>query len=125
MNKNINAFLVIAGPDDGQLQEVRGLVKQHNLAKRVIITGLLSHQEVLGAFVDADLFVLPCRTDTFPMAMVEACLTDTPMVVTDRCEIANIVKDRIAEVVPFDAGQFAQTIESLLKKPNPIKKFTS
>ena len=114
MGESHDACLVIAGPDDGQLSEVRQLVRKFGLEKRVIFTGLLSFQQVLEAFQDADLFVLPCRTDTFPMAIVEACLTETPMVITDRCEIAHIVKDRVADVVPFDAPLFAKAMSDLL-----------
>lgn len=116
MDKSHDAILVIAGPDDGQLNEVQQMVRRLGLERRVCFTGLLSHQQVLEAFQDADLFVLPCRTDTFPMSIVEACLTDTPMVITDRCEIAHLVKDRVADVVPFDAAYFAYAMADLLRE---------
>jgi glycosyltransferase involved in cell wall biosynthesis len=109
-----DAILVIAGPDDGQLSEVQRLVEQHKLRERVIFTGLLVGPDVLAAFQDADLFVLPSRSDAFPVTIMEACLVGTPMVVTDCCEIAHLVQDRVAEVVPFDAGAFAAAIDRLL-----------
>ena len=68
----------------------------------------------MAAHHDADLFVLPCRADTFPMTILEACLTDTPMVITDRCEIAHLVQGRVADAVPFDAEAFAGAMERLL-----------
>jgi glycosyltransferase involved in cell wall biosynthesis len=110
----LNAALVIAGPDDGQLAEVRRLIDHFHLKDRVILPGLLSHEEAMAALRDADLFVLPCRTDTFPMAIIEACMMETPMVITDRCEIADIVKDRVADIVPFDAAAFGAAMERLL-----------
>jgi glycosyltransferase involved in cell wall biosynthesis len=36
------------------------------------------------------------------------------MVITDRCEIAYLVRDRIADVAPFDADAFAAAMERLL-----------
>jgi glycosyltransferase involved in cell wall biosynthesis len=114
MDQSHDARLVIAGPDDGQLNEVQQMVRCLGLERRVCFTGLLSHQQALEALQDADLFVLPCRTDTFPMAMIEACLTDTPMVITDRCEIAHLVRDRVADVVPFNAALFAKAMSDLL-----------
>lgn len=105
--------VVIAGPDDGQLDEVRNLTEKYLIREKFLFTGLLSHQEILEAFVDADLYVLPCRADTFPMAIIEACVTDTPMVITDRCEIAHLVKDRIAQVVPFNPRVFAEALQGL------------
>lgn len=111
---NRAAHLVIAGPDDGQLAEVQALIKKYGLEGRVSLPGLVTGPEVLAAFRDSDLFVLPCRADTFPVVIMEACLAGTPMVITDRCEIAHLVQDRAGEVVPFDAARFAQAMNSLL-----------
>jgi glycosyltransferase involved in cell wall biosynthesis len=69
---------------------------------------------VIAAYNDSDLFVHPCRADTFPTTILEACLADTPMVITDRCEIAHLVQGRVADVVPFDAEAFARAMERLL-----------
>ncbi len=112
--QNRSAHLIIAGPDDGQLAEVQSLIQKYGLKERVSLPGLVTGHEVLAAFRDSDLFVLPCRADTFPVVMMESCLAGTPMVITDRCEIAHLVKDRVSEVVPFDAGLFAQAIDTLL-----------
>lgn len=112
--KRMNAQLVIAGPDDGHLSEVQKLIKKYNLRDNVKFLGLLSGTDVLSAFQDADLFVLPCRNDTFPNTIMESCLVGTPMVITDRCEIAHLVKDRVAKVVPFDAQAFADAMELML-----------
>jgi glycosyltransferase involved in cell wall biosynthesis len=117
--------LIIAGPDDGQLSEVKRLIKKFELEERVVLTGLLSGSDVLGAFQDADLFVLPCRTDTFPVTIMEACLVGTPMVITDRCEIAKIVNGRIGEVVPFDSKKFSDAMKRLLKDKELYQEYRS
>jgi glycosyltransferase involved in cell wall biosynthesis len=112
--QNKNALLVIAGPDNGQLKEVQQRVKEYQLDKRVLFTGLLSNSEVYSAFQDSDIFVLPSRSEAFPTIIIEGCLVGIPMVITDRCEISEMVKGRIAEVVPFDATAFATAIDHLL-----------
>lgn len=114
---NLDAHLVIAGPDDGQLAEVQQLVQQHTLQERVSFPGLLEGEDVKAAFQDADLFVLPCRTDTFPTTIMEACQASTPMVITEGCEIAHLVRNRVAEVTPFDPQAFASAIRDLLTDP--------
>ncbi|MEJ2734362.1 MAG: glycosyltransferase [Anaerolineae bacterium] len=110
----LDARLAIVGPDDGQLGLVQRLIGQYELGNRVVLTGLLAGSEVMAAYQDADLFVLPCRADTFPTTIMEACLAGTPMVVTDRCEIAHLVRDRVADVVPFDPDALAQAMKRLL-----------
>lgn len=106
--------LVMAGSDDGQLAEVMRLVKTLQLQDRVVFTGLLAGQDVWAALRDADLFVLPCRHDTFPMAIVESCAMGTPILTTTGCEISHLVDTQIGEVVPFDPDQFSQAMEDLL-----------
>jgi glycosyltransferase involved in cell wall biosynthesis len=118
-----NLHLAIVGPDDGQLAEVQRLVAKHDLKERVILPGLLSGKDVFAAYVDADIFVLPCRTDTFPMSIVEACLADTPMIVTEGCESAHLVKDRVADVVPFEATIFAKAISNLLTDTERYERY--
>ncbi len=125
MDRGIDAQLAIVGPDDGQLREVEALVRQYGLEERVVLPGLLAGNAVAEAFQDADLFVLPCRADTFPVTMMEACQAGTPMVITDRCEIAHLVKDRVADVVPFDAAEFAGAMTRLLTDPERYKEFKS
>lgn len=114
LRKDVDANLAIVGPDDGQLSEVQSLVAQYNLKDRVFFPGLLSGDDVRQAYRDSDLFVLPCRTDTFPTTIMEAGQANLPMVITEGCEIANLVKDRVAEVTPFDADAFATAMRKLL-----------
>ncbi len=121
--RGVDAHLAIAGPDDGQLAEVRSLIAKFGLEDRVTITGLLTGADVLGAFQDADLFVLPCRSDAFPFAMVESCMMGTPMVTTDRCEIADMIKGRIGDVVPFEADAFALAMERLLADRGRLEQY--
>jgi glycosyltransferase involved in cell wall biosynthesis len=112
--KSVDAQLVIAGPDDGQLAAVQEGINNLSLGKKVLLPGLLCGSDVLAALRDADLFVLPSRYEAFSFSAIEACLMGTPMVITDRCQIGELVRDRVADVVPFDADAFALAMERLL-----------
>ena len=122
---NPKARLIIAGPDDGQLEEVKQLIKKNRLESAVILTGMLSGQEVKSAFQDSDLFVVPSRADAFPTTIMESCLMDTPMVITDRCGNAHLVKGRVAEVVPFDPEAFANAMRLLLTDQERYNRYKS
>lgn len=112
--RRADAVLVIAGPDDGQLATVEQLIQQHGLQDDVLLPGLVNGDDVQAAFVDADIFVLPCRTDTFPMALVEACEAGAPIVVSDTCEMADLLADKAATVTPVDPAAYAVAIDELL-----------
>lgn len=121
--RDLDAYLVIAGPDDGQLAEVKTIIAKHNLHDRVRLPGLLKGDDIASAYQDSDLFVLPCRTDTFPTTIMEACYYGLPMVVTDRCEMADIIKDQVAEIVPFDSEAFSDGIRHLLVDQHLYKTY--
>ncbi|MCA9367243.1 glycosyltransferase [Candidatus Kaiserbacteria bacterium] len=121
---NKTPALVIAGPDDGQMDEVKALVQKHQLGDRVLFTGLLQGNDIWSAYRDADLFVLPCRTDTFPMAIIESCAMGTPILTTDNCEIAHIVRGAAGETTPFDADEFANKMDALMDDPERLKKYS-
>jgi glycosyltransferase involved in cell wall biosynthesis len=110
------ATLVIAGPDDedGCAQTIHGLIDQLQLGDRVILTGPLYGSEKLQAFVDADVFVLPSRYESFGNAAAESLACGTPVLVTDKCGIAPLVDGRSGLVVACEVEGLREGMEQLL-----------
>ena len=50
---------------------------------------------------------------------------DTPMVITDRCGNAHLVKGRVAEVVPFDPEAFTNAMRLLLTDQERYNRYKS
>lgn len=120
------AVLVIVGADDdGHRAEVQKIVNELGLGNRVFFTGSKSGKSVLEAYVDADLFALTCRTDTFPMAVVEACATGTPILVTNTCEIAYLIEGRAGLSVPLDETAIASGIDTILQSAELQSRFSA
>jgi glycosyltransferase involved in cell wall biosynthesis len=92
-----SASLTIVGPDDrdGCLEVIR-----RRKVERVTLPGPLYGREKLEALVDADLLVLPSRYESFGNAAAEAIACGTPVLVSDQCGIAPLVKGRVGIVVP-------------------------
>lgn len=109
--------LVIAGPDDrdGCAQMVRALIEEFNLGERVILTGPLYGKEKLQGLVDADLFVLPSRYESFGNAAAESIACGTPVLVTDRCGIAPLIAGKAGLVVPYDVRALHKGMKRLLE----------
>jgi len=111
-----DAHMVIAGPDDhdGCARTVRALIAEFDLGQRVTLTGPLYEQDKLEALVDADVFVLPSRYESFGNAAAEAIACGTPVLVTDRCGIAPLVSGKAGLAVSYDVAALHKGISQLL-----------
>ncbi|MFC1940596.1 glycosyltransferase [Chloroflexota bacterium] len=105
-----DAKLVIAGPDDGYLRVLKSLVKKLEIEEKVLFTGPLYEREKLEAYVDCDVYVLPSVYEIFGITVLEACACGTPVIVTDRCGIAEVVNGQAGLVVEHDKGQLREAI---------------
>jgi glycosyltransferase involved in cell wall biosynthesis len=111
------ARLVIAGPDDvdGCAEAVRKTIAELRLDDRVILSGPLYANERLEAFVDADIFVLPSRYESFGNVAAEAMACGTPVLITDRCGIAFLIENNTGLVVPCEVDALRKGMQQLLE----------
>lgn len=116
-----NIKLVIVGPDDGFLPELKQQVKDLNLNDKVLYVGPLYGSDKLSAYVDANLYVLPSVYETFPMTVLEAFACGKPVIVSDRCGISDFVKD-VGYVVKYDETELKISILNILKNDALSKK---
>ena len=115
LSKPLNDItLVIVGPDDGYLPSLKKLIADLEISARVLFTGPLYGQEKLKAYVDADVYVLPSIYETFPLTVLEAWACGTPVVVTDRCGIADVIDGQAGLVIPYDKEQLQHALLHVL-----------
>jgi glycosyltransferase involved in cell wall biosynthesis len=112
-----DARLLIAGPDaDGYGAKVRGWVRDRGLDDLVLFAGMLEGGDVVQAYVDADVFVLPSYSENFGMTVVEAMACQTPVVISDQVNIhAEISEAGCGLVVPCDADRIATAMHKVLE----------
>ena len=105
--------LVITGPEesDGYGDYLKDLAERRGLTGRVLFTGPLFGRDKLEALVDADVLVLPSHSESFGNAPAEAIACGTPVIVTEGCGIAPLVRDRVGLVVPHDAQSLGESIQ--------------
>jgi len=118
-----DAKLVIAGPDDGYLAALKQLIRELKIEEKVMFTGPLYGRDKLGAYVDADVYVLPSVYETFPVSVLEACACGTPVIVTDRCGIADVINGQVGLVVTYDKNQLQDALQRVLSDDQMRQKF--
>ena len=127
ISKNKNDLkLVFVGPDGGYLPFMKRLISELRIEENVLFTGPLYGRDKLEAYVDADVYVLPSVYETFPISVIEACACGTPVIVTDRCGMANIIDGQVGLVVPYDEDALGIGILDILsdvkKRQEYVKK---
>lgn len=110
------AVLVLAGPDerDGYRQQLEAQAAQLRLRDQVLFTGPLYDDAKWSAYHDADVFVLPSQNENFGNTAAEAVACGTPVLLTDRCGMAQMVEGRAGLVVPHERDALAAALERLL-----------
>ena len=107
------------GPDGGHgvLEELLTLRARLGVSERVHFLGILPRPELFSLFAEADAFVLPSSYESFGMVAAEAAAAGAPIVVTDRCGVAELFAERGALVVPYEGTAVRTALARLLDDP--------
>lgn len=118
-----NTILVITGPDGGYLSTLMNLVDNLGINDKVLFTGPLHDRDKFDAYADADVYVLPSIYEAFPVTVLEAFACGTPVVVTDRCGIADIIDNKAGLVVPYNENSLSEALLRILTDEDMRTRF--
>jgi glycosyltransferase involved in cell wall biosynthesis len=119
-------MLAFAGPDENSMQRhLVATASQLGMSSRVKFSGPLFGEDKWAAYRDADVFVLPSLNENFGNTAAEAVAASTPVVVTEQCGIAPLVKDVAGLVVAHDETSIANALQRLLGDSQLHAKFVS
>lgn len=110
------ARLAIIGPDnEGYGAKVRDWVSKYELNRAVHFVDYLHGDDVMQAYVDADVFALPSYTENFGMTVAESLACGTPVVISDQVNIHHEVAAAGAGLVTHcDVTEVAEALDVLL-----------
>ena len=109
-----DTHLVVAGPDDGAGADFERRIADHDLTRRVHLTGPIYGRRKLAALCDCALFCLPSRQEGFSVAIVEALACAAPVVITEGCHFPQVAEAGAGMVVNADGGAVAMAMARLL-----------
>jgi glycosyltransferase involved in cell wall biosynthesis len=96
--------LVMCGPDhDGWSQRLQQRCAELGIEERVAWTGMLEGELKWGAFMTAELFVLPSHQENFGIAVIEALACGTPVLISDKVNIWREIEADQAGIVGTDS----------------------
>jgi glycosyltransferase involved in cell wall biosynthesis len=119
-----DAVLVIAGPDDGYLNETKALAHFLGVSEKISFTGLLNEHDKVSAFVDSSLVVSPERFNVFLLVPLEAAACGKPVIVSHTNYISHVIHEgEFGLSVEYgDITELAETMGKLLDNENLQKE---
>lgn len=99
-NRFHDFHLVFAGPDGGMLDELKRTVAEFGVGDRVHFIGYLGGEDKSNAYYAADIVVIPSRHEAMSIVVLEAGITGTPVLLTDRCGFNEVETVNGGKVVP-------------------------
>jgi glycosyltransferase involved in cell wall biosynthesis len=118
-----DTVLVIAGPDDGYLNDAKALANSLGLYDSVMFTGFISSEDKLKALVDAEVFVTPSFYG-FPMTFLEACAVGTPIVTTSLGDMLEWIHGNVGYVTQPRPRDLAEAIYRIISDNRLRRRFS-
>lgn len=110
-----DVHLLFTGPDEGGVRSgLEQASAQLGTSARVHFSAPVFGETKWSAYRDADVFVLPSQNENFGNTAAEAVASGTPVIVTEQCGIAPLLKDRAGLVVRHDAAELASALNRVL-----------
>lgn len=92
------------------------------MGDKVLLTGFISSEEKLMAFVDSDFFVTPSFSG-FPMTFLESLACGTPIITTNIGDTLEWINNNVGYVVKYDRNQLADAMFRILSDESLRARF--
>ncbi|HAT4124676.1 TPA: glycosyltransferase family 4 protein [Clostridium perfringens] len=109
---NSQIKFIICG--DGELENIRILIKRFNLENNFELLGWVDNKDILRELKKAEIFVLPSHKEAMPISILEAMSCGVPIISTKVGSIPEFIIDGKNGFL-FNAGNINQFNEKILK----------
>ncbi len=105
--------LVIAGPDCGMLEELKGIVEERKLP-RVSFVGEINGPAKYEFLAGGDIYVLPSDTENFGVTVAEALVSGTPVIASQGTPWQGLERERCGRWVPIGVEPLASALKEMM-----------
>lgn len=121
--ESVNPQLLLAGPDEGDLQHVKVALKNMN---NVQYLGAVAADQVIEILDDTDIFVLPSHKEPWGNVLTLAMSMGLPVIVTDSAALAPLVDKNKAGIVvrDHDPQSLTSALETLCGDPTVYQTYS-
>ncbi|OGD96108.1 hypothetical protein A3F02_00355 [Candidatus Curtissbacteria bacterium RIFCSPHIGHO2_12_FULL_38_9b] len=88
--KNIPYKFIVIGRDEGTLSSLKELAEEFQIKDRIIFLGPIFGKELSEHLGAADLFLFNSRSESLPMAVLDACAASLPVVISANCNLPEV-----------------------------------
>jgi glycosyltransferase involved in cell wall biosynthesis len=105
--------LVIAGPDCGMLEALKGIVAERKL-QRVSFVGEINGHAKYEFLAGGDIYVLPSDTETFGITVAEALASETPVIASQGTPWEGLEREKCGRWVPIGVETLAEALKEMM-----------
>jgi glycosyltransferase involved in cell wall biosynthesis len=109
--------LALVGDRGWRDEALAELIRSSPAAERIVVTGRVSDDDLVGLYRGADCFVFPSRYEGFGFPPLEAMACGTPVISSNRTSLPEVVGDAALLVDPDDVGAIERGLAELLSSP--------
>src|SRR5208283_56777 len=95
----------------------RKSLQHHFAGLPVFMSGFLHGEELAGAYASSDVFVMPSRTETLGLVILEAMSSGLPVVAARAGGIPELIEEGVSGYLFDEECQAVAAIEELLRSP--------
>jgi glycosyltransferase involved in cell wall biosynthesis len=108
--------LVFAGPDGGLLNNLQQTTKERGMSDRVHFVGYVAGQDKVNAYHEAHFLVIPSRQEAMSIVVLEAGVSGTPVLLSDRCGFNQVDAVGGGRVVPANVNGLAEGLAEIMNR---------
>lgn len=106
--------LKLVGPKDARYPEASRLATELGIDKEVVWAGYLGDEDLVKAYQDADLFMLPSLYEGFGLPVLEAMACGTPVICSTKGSLSEVAGTAAIRVQPNDVIGMAEAMKRVL-----------